>query len=89
LFEEGVMNTDVHHASMVMQKYEGLEATDEGHKAFGEGRGTIGILLFVKCSTLCRVLSIALDKVPLSVTTAFTESRTLGTGRHSTKVGAR
>jgi hypothetical protein len=57
---------------------------------------TTGIRLFAECSTLCRVLSIghsakksllsaALGKVPLSVTTAFTESRTLGTGRHSAK----
>jgi hypothetical protein len=38
---------------------------------------------------LCRVLhalpSAALGKVLLSATTTFTETRTLGTGRHSTK----
>jgi hypothetical protein len=51
---------------------------------------TTGIWLFAECSALCRVLSIvhsarkslssaALGKVLLSVTTVFTESRTLGT----------
>jgi hypothetical protein len=51
---------------------------------------------FAECSVLCRVLSIghsaktslpsvALDKVLLSVTTSFTESRTLGTEIHSAK----
>jgi hypothetical protein len=57
---------------------------------------TTRIRLFAECSALCRVLSIghsakkslssaALGKVPLSVTTAFTESRTLDTGRYSAK----
>jgi hypothetical protein len=60
---------------------------------------TTGIRLFAKCSALCRVLSIghsaktslpsaALGKVLLSVTTAFTESRILGTEIHSTKKSA-
>jgi hypothetical protein len=50
----------------------------------------------VECLKLCRVFfighsakksfpSAALDKVLLSVTTTFTESRTLGTGKHSAK----
>jgi hypothetical protein len=57
---------------------------------------TTGIRLFVECSVLCRVFfvghsakpslsSVTLGKVLLSVTTTFTESRTLGTRRHLAK----
>jgi hypothetical protein len=61
---------------------------------------TIGNWLFAECSTLCRVFfvghsaktslpSAALSKVSLSVTIAFAESGTLGTGRHSVQFGTR
>jgi hypothetical protein len=51
---------------------------------------TTGIRLFIECSALYRVffvghLSAALGKVLLSVTTTFTESRTLSRGKHSAK----
>jgi hypothetical protein len=63
--------------------------------AHGDFTITTRIWLFAKCLALCRVLFIglskavlpraALGKVLLSVTTMFTESRTLGTVRHSAK----
>jgi hypothetical protein len=57
---------------------------------------TTGIRLFAKCSVLCQVLfvehsakpsllSVPLGKVLLSITTTFTESWTLDTGKHSAK----
>jgi hypothetical protein len=58
---------------------------------------TTGIRLFAECLALCRVFffvghstkkslpSAALGKVLLSATTTFTESRTLGIGKHSAK----
>jgi hypothetical protein len=60
------------------------------------GAITTGIWLFTECSTLCQVFfvghsakdslpSAVLSNVLLSVTTTFTESRTLDTGRHSAK----
>jgi hypothetical protein len=45
--------------------------------------------VFAECSAFCRLFSLpiaALDKVLLSVMTAFDESRTLGTGIHSAKI---
>jgi hypothetical protein len=61
---------------------------------------TTGIRLFAECFALCQVLfvghsakkplpSAGLGKVLLSVTSAFTESRTLGTVIHSANGGAR
>jgi hypothetical protein len=47
---------------------------------------TTGIRAFAECHALCRVLfSRALGKVLLSVTSSFTECRTLGTETHSAK----
>jgi hypothetical protein len=61
-----------------------------------ERRYTTGIRGFAECRTLCRVPFVghsakkalpraALGKVRLSVTSLFTECRTLGTGPHSAK----
>jgi hypothetical protein len=56
---------------------------------YAHSKITTGIWLFAKCLALCPVLSVgslpsaALGKVLLSVTSTFTESRTLGTEIHS------
>jgi hypothetical protein len=47
---------------------------------------TTGIRLFAECSALPSAFRRALGKVLLSVTTTFTENRTLGTERHLCRV---